>query len=116
MIDNLEEDFYFNFYITPKIINNLSIFENNESLQSKISFFSDWGFIENSMFNVSLNELSLIPEFFLAFTAVTIITHCSLIAYNKKYNSVIIQFSVTSLCMLIIFLTLILYLHEGLLP
>lgn len=113
MINNFEEDLCYKFFIPFRIIDNLSIFENNESLRSQISLFFDWSLMENSMFNVSLSELSLIPEFFLAFTAVTIITHCSLIAYNKKYNSVLLQFSVTSLCMLIIFLTLLLYLHEG---
>jgi hypothetical protein len=113
MINYFAENPCCNYFIPLRIINNLSIFENNKSLHSQISLFFDWGLIENSLFNVSLNELSLIPEFFLAFTAVTIITHCSLIAYNKKYNSVLLQFSVTSLCMLIIFLTLLLYLHEG---
>nr|YP_009495442.1 NADH dehydrogenase subunit 2 [Eunotia naegelii]AWQ64089.1 NADH dehydrogenase subunit 2 [Eunotia naegelii] len=113
MINNFEEDLCYKFFIPFRIIDDLSIFENNESLRSQISLFFDWSLVENSIFNISLNELSLIPEFFLAFTAVTIITHCSLIAYNKKYNSVLLQFSVTSLCMLIVFLTLLLYLHEG---
>jgi NADH:ubiquinone oxidoreductase subunit 2 (subunit N) len=53
------------------------------------------------------------PEFFLAFTAITIITHCSIVAYNKKYKNALLQFSVTSLSILIVLLTLILYFHEG---
>nr|YP_009495464.1 hypothetical protein [Eunotia naegelii]AWQ64111.1 hypothetical protein [Eunotia naegelii] len=113
MITHFKKSFCYKFCIPFRIIDDLSIFENNESLRSQIFLFFDRNLIENSIFNISLNEVSLIPEFFLAFTAVTIITHCSLIAYNKKYNSVLLQFSVTSLCMLIVFLTLLLYLHEG---
>jgi hypothetical protein len=70
--------------------------------------------VENSLFNVSLHELALIPEIFLAFSAITIITHCSLIAYNKKYDSRLIQFSVTWLSILILFLTFLLYFNEEL--
>jgi hypothetical protein len=88
--------------------------EKTESLNYQVSLFPYSELVENSIFNVSLKELTLIPEFFLAFSAITIITHCSLIAYNKKYNSPLIQFSVTSLSILILFLTFLLYLNEEL--
>jgi NADH:ubiquinone oxidoreductase subunit 2 (subunit N) len=104
---------YSNFSIIPNLLGNLAIFESNENLRAQMSLFHYWESTQNSIFNISLHELSLIPEFFLAFTAVTIITHCSLIAYNKRYNNILLQFSVTSLCILIIFLTCLLYFHEG---
>nr|YP_009495462.1 hypothetical protein [Eunotia naegelii]AWQ64109.1 hypothetical protein [Eunotia naegelii] len=113
MLNNFKNNFCYKLFIPFRIINDLSIVESNESLRSQISLFFDLSLIENSIFNISLNELSLIPEFFLALTVVTIITHYILIAYKKKYNSVLLQFSVRSLCMLIVFLTLLLYLHEG---
>ena len=102
-----------NFILKSYLITKFSLFsENNENLVNQIRFFPSWHAMENSLFNISLNELSLIPEFFLAFTAIIAITHCSLIAYNKKYGSILLQFSVTSLSILILCLTLLLYLHE----
>jgi len=102
------------YYNTTQItIGSLPIIENNENLNYQMSLFSNWDSIENSIFNISLHELSLIPEFFLAFTAVILIIHCSLIAYSKRYNSILLQFSVTSLCILIVFLTFLLYFHEA---
>jgi len=103
--------YYYN--TTQIIIGSLPIIENNENLNYQMSLFSNWDSIENSIFNISLHELSLIPEFFLAFTAVILIIHCSLIAYSKRYNSILLQFSVTSLCILIVFLTFLLYFHEA---
>ena len=102
------------YYNTTQItIGSLPIIENNENLNYQMSLFSNWDSIENSIFNISLHELSLIPEFFLGFTAVILIIHCSLIAYSKRYNSILLQFSVTSLCILIVFLTFLLYFHEA---
>jgi len=68
----------------------------------------------NSLFNLGLSEFNLIPEFFLGVTAVTIVTHCSLITYRNRYGrNVLAQYSVTSLSGLVLLLTLGLYLHEG---
>jgi len=83
------------------------------SLTESIELLPQYNITFNTLFNVTLRELSLIPEFFLAFAAVTIITHSSLMAYGKTYSRILLQFSVTSLCILIILLTLLLYLHEG---
>ena len=84
-----------------------------EYLNNSSAFFLSRLDIYNSISTISLRELSLMPEFFLAFTAITIITHCSIVAYNKKYKNALLQFSVTSLSILIVLLTLILYFHEG---
>ena len=84
-----------------------------EYLNNSSAFFLSRLDIYNSIFTISLRELSLMPEFFLAFTAIIIITHCSIVAYNKKYKNALLQFSVTSLSILIVLLTLILYFHEG---
>ncbi len=70
--------------------------------------------IYSSIFNINLRELSLVPEFFLGFASVVLITHCSLIAYSKTYHRILLQFSITSLCMLIVFLTLMLLCNDGL--
>jgi NADH:ubiquinone oxidoreductase subunit 2 (subunit N) len=104
-----------NFFKKSLFISNkkiIDVFTSGGSAVAVILITYSLGVVQNSIFNVSLNELTLIPEFFLAFSAVTIITHCSLIASNRRYNSALIQFSVTSLSILILFLTFLLYLHE----
>ncbi len=62
--------------------------------------------------NTNLTELSDIPEFFLAFTAIVAIMHYSLIAYNKTIAGELNQLPMRSLPILILGLTLLLYLHE----
>jgi len=95
---------------TPAVgVLNILGFSSIISLVIWIEFENTGGFFQ---FTTSLYKLNL-TEFFLAFTAITIITHCSIVAYNKRYNHNLLQFSITSLCILIILLTLILYLHEG---
>jgi len=103
----------FRFYI-EKITGNSLKLENHldiikEDLLNSFILSSEYNETRNFAFNISLNDFSLIAEFFLAFTALITITYCSLIVYSEFYKKrSLIQFSGTSISILILFFTFML--------
>lgn len=113
---NIEKFFFYNFNETIlsllKLEEKINVVEKD--LLNSISIFSKYDKTTNFIFNINLNEFFLIAEFFLAFTALIIITYYSLVLYSEFFKKrTLIQFTTTLVSLLILYFTFILLFNNN---
>ena len=74
--------FHFNFQI---------FFIKTDIIDKNIMVYSLVKTITNNLFNIELIGFSLVPEFFLGFSALLLSIYISLIAYNQRYSFYLVQ-------------------------
>ena len=74
--------FHFNFQI---------FFIKTDIIDKNIMVYSLVKTITNNLFNIELIGFSLVPEFFLGFSALLLSIYISLIAYNQRYFFYLVQ-------------------------
>ena len=98
--------FYFNFQI---------FFIKTDIIHKNIMVYSLVKTITNNLFNIELIRFSLVPEFFLGFSALLLSIYISLIAYNQRYSFYLVQKILLAFSSILFLLTFILLINDYLL-